>query len=477
MPDVSVRESKERVRTAIKNSEYELHSKKIIINLSPANTRKEGSYYDLAMAIGILKNLKLIGEFETNDFVFIGELSLNGTLNRVNGILPMCIECRKMNIKNVIIPYGNKEEAGIVDDINIYPAKTLREVIGHLNGEKFIKKYKKDFEEKGINIDEEFVDFKDIKGQKVAKRALEIVAAGSHNCLMIGSPGCGKTMLAKALKGILPELSFEDALETTKIYSIAGTLKEKHPLIKFPVFRAPHYTISKSAFCGGGKYSKPGEIGLANNGVLYLDEIAEFDRHVLECLRTPLEDKEITVSRMNYTIKYPSKFIFLASMNPCPCGYYMDKRHECICSENQISRYINKISGPLLDRVDICLEVSNVEYKDLKKENLNEDSKKIRKRVETARNRQKERYQKYGIQYNSELNKDLIEKFCKLDDKSNQLLEKAYEKYSFNARNVDRVLKVARTIADLDNSTDIRIEHLAEAIQYKVSKRFNRGVI
>ncbi len=429
------------------------------------------------MAVGILENLGSIKSFEVKDFVFIGELSLNGTLNKVNGILPMCIECRAKDIKNVIIPFENKEEACLVEDINIYPAKNLKEVIEHLNGKKAIEKYKKG-SIKGIRkITRENVDFKDINGQKIAKRALEIVAAGAHNCIMIGSPGSGKTMLAKALEGILPKLSFEDSLETTKIYSVAGVLKEEQPLIKYPPFRVPHHTISRSAFCGGGRNSKPGEISLAHNGILYLDEIAEFDRHILECLRIPLEDKKITVSRMNNIVTYPSKFIFLATMNPCPCGYYMDKKHECICTGNQISRYLNKISGPLLDRIDICLEIATIEYGEFKDDIICEKSEIIRKRVEIARRKQEKRYEKYGIHYNSELTKELIHKFCVLDDKSDQLLEKAYDKYSLNARARDRILKVARTIADLNDSEVIKFEHLAEAIQYKISNKINRGVL
>lgn len=426
------------------------------------------------MAVGILRNLNIIRNISLNEFVFVGELSLNGNLNKVNGILAMCIECRKIGIKSVFIPFENKEEAGVVDGINIYPARNLREVVEHINGTRKIEKFRAIELELRNNI-KEGVDFSDIRGQQIAKRALEIVVAGFHNCLMIGSPGCGKTMLGRATETILPQLTFDKSLETTTIHSVAGILKKEEPLIKNPPFRRPHHTISKSAFCGGGRNAKPGEVSLAHNGVLYLDEIAEFDRAILESLRTPLEDGKITISRMNNTISYPSKFILLASMNPCPCGYYMDQKHQCVCSEIQISRYLNKISGPLLDRIDMYLDVVNLEYSELKKDIFSEKSESIRIRVEKARKMQEERYKDYRINFNSELTKELIEKFCVLDEKCNELLEKFYEKYSLNARSVDRIIKVARTIADLDNSEKICFEHLAEAIQYKNIRFFNRG--
>lgn len=468
LPDTSVRESKERVRTAIKNSGFELQSRKIVINLSPASTRKEGSAFDLPIAIGILNNIGEIECHNINEYVFIGELSLDGRINKINGVLPMCVSARNLGVKNIVVPYENKEEAGVVNGIRIIPAKNLKEIVDHLNNHNIIDRYETDTELILQKNEYENIDFSEIKGQEFSKRALEIVAAGAHNCLMIGSPGVGKTMLAKRLRTILPDLTFEEALEITKIHSVAGVLPANTPLIVSRPFRAPHHTATGVALAGGGRIPKPGEISLAHYGVLYLDEIAEFDRSALEVMRSPIEEGKITISRMNNSYTYPCNFIFIASMNPCPCGYAMDSKKRCVCTESQIQRYFNKISGPLLDRIDIHIEVPAVCYDKLNDNNKKETSAQIRERVNNARKIQKERYKDYGIFSNSELTDHLINKFCKLENDANELLKQAFIKYGFSVRTHNRIIKVARTIADLEESENIKLEHIAEAIQYRI---------
>lgn len=467
LPDTSVRESKERVRTAIKNSGYQLQSRRIVINLAPAYTKKEGSFFDLPIAVGILYDIGEINSSNLEEYVFIGELSLDGKLNKVNGILPMCIEALNLGIKKVIIPYENRLEAGVVSGLEVYPAHDLVSVVEHLNGQKLIEKFSLNSEEIFSRNNQMNFDFSEVKGQESVKRALEISAAGAHNCLLIGSPGSGKTMLSRRLPSILPDLTFQEALEISKIHSIAGALPSDTSLVTTRPFRSPHHTISSTALTGGGKIPKPGEISLAHHGVLFLDELPEFNRSSLEAMRTPLEDRIVTISRTSCTLTYPCNFMLIASMNPCPCGYYGSEDKECTCSETTIEKYINRISGPMLDRIDIHIEVPKVKYDKLQSDTSEESSETIKKRVNIAREIQRERYKNYNIFSNSELTSNMINEYCKIDKKSQEVLKKAFDKLGLSARAYGKILKVARTIADLEQSENIMLNHVTEAIQYR----------
>lgn len=473
MPDQSVKESKERVRTAIKNSNFELPSRKIVINLAPADTKKEGSFFDLPIAIGILQNLGYINNESIIQTIFLGELSLDGRLNKINGVLPMCIEAKNLGIKNVILPQENSQEASIVNGLNVIGVSSLGQAVNYLNKKEEILPSISNMEDIFSNNNQYSLDFADVKGQEEVKRALEVAAAGGHNAMLIGSPGAGKTMISRRIPSILPDLSFDEALEVTKIHSIAGILPKEQPIVTKRPYRAPHHTVSKSSLIGGGKIPKPGEISLAHYGVLFLDELPEFKRETLEVLRGPLEDRTVTISRVSASLTYPCNFMLVASMNPCPCGYYGSKEKECTCSESQIAKYMSKISGPLLDRIDIQVKVNPVKYNKLSTEAEEETSEQIRKRVNNARKIQLERYRKFGIFSNAELTQSLINQYCNLDDKCQKIMENAFEKLKLSARAYTRILKVARTIADLANSNDIKEIHLAEAINYRDLDRKN----
>ncbi len=471
LPDTTVKEAKKRIKSAINNSGIEFPNKKILINLAPANIKKEGSSFDLAMAIGILIAKDCIPNIDVNKLVntiFIGELSLDGKINRTNGVLPMCIEAKELGIKTVILPVSNANEAAIISELNIIPVSDLKEVIYYLNREKIIES----FIAKRNCVKEKYqVDFSDVKGQENVKRALEIAAAGGHNCLMVGGPGAGKTMLAKRLTTILPELTKEEAMEVTKIHSIAGELKRDGLITNRP-FRMPHHTVPISTMIGGGKTPKPGEISLAHCGILFLDELPEFNRNILESLREPLENREIIINRLSGNYRYPCNFMFVASMNPCPCGNYGDEEKECKCTEKEIHRYLNKISGPLLDRIDIQVEVKRSKIENISSKSKVETSEEVRVRVDKARQIQLERYKKYGIYSNSELNSNMISEFCQIDEEGEKLLKSAFQKLKLSMRAYQRILKVARTIADLEESKKIKIQHLAEAIQYRSLDKF-----
>ncbi len=473
LPEGAVRESKERVTAAIKNSDFLFPAKRVTINLAPADVKKEGSAFDLPIAVGILAATGQIIRDRCDEFVLMGELSLDGSLKPIPGVLPMAMKFTAGNgIKGLLVPYDNAREAAMAGTLPVYPVKSLKQAIHFLEDESTLRPFEVDIASVFNEHRNYTTDFSDVKGQESAKRALEIAAAGGHNIIMIGPPGSGKTMLARRMPSVLPDMSVIEALETTKIHSVAGRLAADSALVATRPFRSPHHTISYAGLVGGGTIPKPGEVSLAHHGVLFLDELPEFKKDILETLRQPMEDKSVTISRASSCLTYPASFLLIAAMNPCPCGYFGDPMHDCHCSSTEIQRYMSRVSGPLLDRIDIHITVPSVKFKELSSETRGEKSEKIRDRVNVARRVQLERFKAEKNMFcNAHMESCDIRKYCKIDDKSQSLLALAISKQGLSARAYDRILKVARTIADIAGTPGIEMGHVAEAIHYRTLDR------